>query len=151
MPESNPKDHRPFSTGQKIELILENSNRKDITTYYTLGQADATAECVLAQKWQGFTIKSGEVVLASGHWFHALMQLDTDSSYENWGIAVAALEGGQVRLLWQDDDEFEDRLAAIVRVQHPPGAPLQVYPYRYHYYDHSDAERDHHVGDDGWS
>ena len=103
------------------------------------------------QRWQGFTIKSGEVVFASGHHFHALIQLDTDSSYENWGIAVAVLEGDQVKLLWQDDEDFEERLGSVVKTLDPDGPLLEIFPYRYHYYDHSDADRDHHVGDDGWS
>ena len=50
MPDPSPKDHRLYTVGQKIELILENTDRKDIPTYYTLGQADAPAEHELAPK-----------------------------------------------------------------------------------------------------
>lgn len=142
------KDQRQGLKGARIELAYgEGPNAEP--ALYTLGEADPVAEAMIADEQEGFAIKSGELATASGHRFYALMELDASSSYENWGcgVAVGSFAGEDFRLLWQGDDDF-DAWIAEAKNQDPA---FEFFPYRYRYFDRSDSERDHHVGDDGWS
>lgn len=96
----------------------------------------------MADEQEGFTVKSGELLTASDHHFYVLMELDASSSYENFGCSVAVLQGEDFRILWQGDDDFEAWIAEAKAED--PG--FEFFPYRYRYFDTSDAERDHHTG-----
>lgn len=140
------KEQREGLKGAKIELAYGEGPDAE-PALYTLGEADAVAERMIADEQEGFTVKSGELLTASGHHFYALMELDASSSYENWGCGVAIGPAENFRLLWQGDDDFE---ASIQDVKSEDPS-FEFFPYQYRYFDQSDAQRDHHVGDDGWS
>lgn len=137
------KDNRPRTLGLEVDLHVGASGAP---VPYVLGRADAAAERTLAEEHGGFTFKSGEVRAASGHVFHALIELDASSSYENWGVGLAVVEDGRLRIVWQLAPGFDEWLERERR-----DSGLALFPYRYRYYDRSDAERDHHTGPDGWS
>ena len=140
------KDQREGLKGARIELAYGEGPDAE-PALYTLGEADAVAERMIADEQEGFTLKSGELLTASGHHFYALMELDASSSYENWGCGVAIGPAENFRLLWQGEDDFEAWIAKT-KGEDPD---FEFFPYRYRYFDRTDAERDHHVGDDGWS
>ncbi len=148
------KDQQTPLRRLKADVIVED----DGPAYpYTLGLADAEVEAKMARENEGFVLKSGELLTASGHRFYALMALDATSSYENHGCTVAVpndaaeLEGedpaDRFRLYEQGEPDFYSWIARAKASD--PG--FEFFPYRYRYFDVSDAERDHHAGDDGWS
>lgn len=140
------KDQREDLKGARIELVYGEGPDAE-PALYTLGEADPVAERMIAGEQEGFTVKSGELLTASGHHFYALMELDASSSYENYGCGVAVGRGSDFRVLWQGDEDFE----AWIEEAKAGNPGFEFFPYRYRYFDRSDAERDHHVGDDGWS
>lgn len=140
------KDQREGLKGARIELAYGEGPEAE-PALYTLGEADAVAERMIADEQEGFTVKSGELLTASGHHFYALIELDASSSYENWGCGVAVGPAENFRLLWQGEDDFEAWIAKT-KGEDPD---FEFFPYRYRYFDRTDAERDHHVGHDGWS
>ena len=142
------KDRREGLKGARIELAYGEGPDAE-PALYTLGEVDAVAERMIANEQEGFTVKSGELLTASGQHFYALMELDASSSYENFGCGVAVGDptSRTFRLLWQGDDDFE----AWVQEAKAEDPGFEFFPYRYRYFDRSDAERDHHVGEDGWS
>ncbi|QIN85456.1 hypothetical protein GBA63_22405 (plasmid) [Rubrobacter tropicus] len=140
------KDQREGLKGARIELAY-GEGRNAEPALYTLGDTDAVAERMIADEQESFTVKSGELLTASGHHFYALMELDASFSYENWGCGVAIGPAENFRLLWQGEDDFEAWIAKT-KGEDPD---FEFFPYRCCYFDRTDAERDHHVGDDGWS
>ena len=140
------EDQREGLKGARIELVYGEGPDTE-SALYTLGEADAVVEKMIADEQEGFTVKSGELLAASGHHFYVLMELDASSSYENFGCGVAVGPAEEFRLLWQGDENFE----AWIEEAKAEDTDFEFFPYRYRYFDQTDAERDHHVGDDGWS
>ena len=83
----------------------------------------------------GWCLTSGEILLANGQRFWAIIELCARDSGEHWGTYVP--HQGKFK---EQSDGFLDFLA---------GSTKDIFPYRYHY----DAPllSDHHVGADGWS
>ena len=140
-------DHRPVTNGADVLLMIGDEAGSSMVLIYTLGRAYPDVEQGLSSLHYGFTTKSGEVIFHSGHRFHALVNLDASSSYENHGVGIAVVSGEKIMILNQGENDYEAWIREAATWDPPP----DPYPYRYRYYDQSDAERDHHVGDDGWS
>lgn len=134
--------------GEGLGLILNVETQSGHVYAYEAGSVAPATEARMARENDGATVKSGEILTASNHRFLAFVDLDADSSYELYGCGVVVLStDGVPEAAWQDEAPFEE----WERREKAADPSFEAFPYSYAYYDDSDAERDHHVGDDGWS
>lgn len=97
---------------------------------------------------EGIFMLSGEIVTASGHRFHALLEISALDSGEHSGTGVAYTSPeGEPQLAFQGEPGFKE-LVATIQAEDPS---FRMFPYAYHYYMPL-MTHDHHVDDQtGWS
>lgn len=96
---------------------------------------------------EGFFMITGEIVTASGHRFHALLEISALDSGEHFGTGVAYVDAhGQQQLAFQGEDDFKSFVATMQAMD----PAFKAFPYAYRYY--VSVCRDIHVDEaTGWS
>ncbi len=93
----------------------------------------------------GYLMMSGELQLANGQTAYAVLEISTQDGGEHCGtgIMLPAYNGRPQTIVFQSDKNFLSQLKRFGITKD------DIFPYKYRYYDRLD--RDHHVGEDGWS
>lgn len=99
------------------------------------------------ETYEGQFMVTGEIVTASGHRFHALLEISALDSGEHFGTGVVYVDtNGKSQLAFQGDEEFK-AFIAMMQAQDPG---FRVFPYAYRYY--TVVGRDIHIDEStGWS
>lgn len=100
-----------------------------------------------------FGVFMGEIVSSSGHRFHALIQLCVQDSCEHYGVSVFAATHvtDKGKIAWDVFEQGTPQFDAWVEEMKQNVDGFKLFPYSYRYRDANLRDRDHHVGDDGWS
>lgn len=122
-----------------IKVPLQFGGRKQCT--FQMGKPKAY------ETYEGQFMVTGEIVTASGHRFHALLEISALDSGEHFGTGVVWEDKqGRKGLAFQGDSDFKAFIADM-QAQDPD---FRAFPYSYRYY--SAVGHDHHIDPDtGWS
>lgn len=135
-----------YKASDGIEVVVPFED--DRAVRYVAGKHVPEAE--LASAHEGFRTIMGEVQTASGHRFHALLDLCVPDSHEHYGTSLLVPVSAD-RWVWLEQDEGLGAWVERINRDVQPEQPVALYPYRYRYLDEDLRGEDHHVGEDGWS
>jgi len=93
----------------------------------------------------GYLMMSGELQLANGQTAYAVLEISLEDGGEHCGTGfmIPAYDGQPQAIVFQGESNFLPQMRRFGL------SSKDIFPYRYNYHEH--LERDHHVGDDGWS
>lgn len=147
----NPAAQYDALKGYKITVPLPTDNDgTEGELKLTLGTHEPEKEEHLL--WDGFAMLMGEVITASGHKFHAVIEICVEDSGEHYGSSLIVLYPEDNLVAYgtfpQDDPDLKTYVAELKKRL----PDFELFPYRYRYLDETWRHTDHHVDPvTGWS